>query len=256
MLKPRWSRLNKLGNGEFGLVYRVRNLETQAEYAVKVARGCQEYDMVLRREIKMHSKLDHPNIIRFVTSFECTKQPHLVIELADGGEVFEKVQKPEGLPFGQVQAWSRDIVNALIYLKGEKIIHRDVKMENILVHNGVAKLADFGVACRADDIPKENTLQGTPYYSAPEILTDVKYSYQSDVWALGVCIYAMLTRKYPFDAPDIFMLRNKIIDGDFVKLPKEYSSVEVLLEADPDVRVKIEDVLQLEFFRSSKRMRS
>lgn len=91
-----------------------------------------------------------------------------------------------------------EIMKGLSQLHSKKILHRDLKTENILYKQGVWKLSDFGIAIRLDDEEKTETILGTPYYLAPEVLSNEQYSYKVDIWCFGIILFEMFFGQVPF----------------------------------------------------------
>ena len=151
-----------------------------------------------RKEIDIHERLIHPNIIRLYGSIEDESNIYLVLEFAENGTLFEysrnkgKLSEKESI-FFFIQA-----VRAIDFLHKNNFIHRDLKPENLLLTHGYrqVKLADFGWASEASDTRK--TFCGTMEYIAPEILNSSEYSKEVDVWALGILLYELLHGQSPF----------------------------------------------------------
>ena len=114
---------------------------------------------------------------------------------------------------------------ALKHIHDKKIIHRDLKSQNIfLTKKGLVKLGDFGVAKNLQNtLKKASTLIGTPSYLSPEIVMSKPYSFKNDIWSLGVLLYEMISLKIPFDAVSFPMLNLKIMKGDYPPPPSNYS---------------------------------
>lgn len=282
--RTKWEQIELLGKGEFGLVYKVRNSAFAGTpppvYAAKISTGIGHSNDLLRREIDVHSRLVHPNIIQYINSFEILEcggksiiqvAPGtvnlacvcMVIEIANGNlqEQFKPHKPPQAptpLDIRFAKKWARDLVSALIYLKEQSILHRDIKLQNVLLVGGIAKLADFGFATLIENLPPlENRPRvGTPVYFAPEIINKNLYSYQSDVWALGCVIYAMVTGRLPFMANKMPALAQKIVAVNFAPLPEEYDSIGAFFNKDPIARIRIENVLALDFFTEYSTYRS
>lgn len=113
---------------------------------------------------------------------------------------------------------------ALLYLHDRKILHRDLKTQNIFLKNGTIRLGDFGIAKVLDGTRDfANTCIGTPYYMSPELFKNKPYSYKSDVWALGCVIYEMCNLRHAFDAQSLNGLAMKILRGSYPPLTPAYS---------------------------------
>jgi NIMA (never in mitosis gene a)-related kinase len=139
---------------------------------------------------------------------------------------------------------------ALKHVHDRKIIHRDLKCQNIfLTKNGMIKLGDFGIA-RVLNHTKEaaRTMVGTPYYLSPEIIDNKPYSFKSDIWSLGVILYELCALKPPFDAESLPKLAMRIVRGMYNPLPNSFSRelknlVSMLLIVDPVKRPSVNDIL-------------
>ena len=157
--------------------------------------------------------------------------------------------------------WFTQICLAIKHIHDKKILHRDLKSQNIfLTKNGLVKLGDFGIAkCLNYTLDKAKTVVGTPYYLSPEIVENRPYSFKSDIWSLGVLLYEMISLKMPFDASSLPMLYVKIIRGAYNPIPGVYSRdlkslVGLLLINDAEKRPSINDILRLPYLK--KRIRN
>ncbi|CAE8721965.1 unnamed protein product, partial [Polarella glacialis] len=141
------------------------------------------------------------------------------MDYADGGDVHQAIKRCEGklLPELQIIEWFVQSCFALKHVHERKVLHRDLKTQNIfLMATGQIKLGDFGIA-RVLDATKDyaKTMVGTPYYLSPEIIEDKPYNFKSDVWSLGVVLYEMTTLKHPFDADSLVILASKILKDQY-----------------------------------------
>ena len=153
------------------------------------------------------------------------------MDYADGGDLSKKIleqrKKDKFFPEEQILDWFTQICLAIKHIHDKKILHRDIKSQNIfLTKNNIVKLGDFGIAkCFSNTIDKAKTIVGTPYYLSPEIIRGEPYDFKSDIWALGVLLYEMCMLKMPFDAPGIPQLYMKINNGNFAPFnTNEFSS--------------------------------
>ncbi|GMI14429.1 hypothetical protein TrVE_jg13215 [Triparma verrucosa] len=194
-----------LGRGKFGNVYLAKAKESKQQVALKVLfkshLSSGTAPLLLRREVEIQSRLDHPNILRMVGWFCDPKSVYLALEVASGGEVYKIMSESGGrIPVKTATKYVIGISQALGYLKTRSIIHRDIKPENLLIgSHGHVKLSDFGWAVHAyGSESRRSTLCGTPEYVAPEMLTESSYTSTVDNWSLGVLSYELVTGRTPF----------------------------------------------------------
>ena len=155
----------------------------------------------LNKEIQMMSQTQHPNIIKYYESFESDGNIYLVTELADT-DLFQILQDA-ALPAETLQRVAYQTLNVLNFLHSNRICHRDVKPQNVLVSGGVCKLCDFGFARQlSDQTMALNSIKGSPIYLAPEIARGQTYGFSSDIWSLGVMLFELSTQHPPFIARD------------------------------------------------------
>lgn len=139
------------------------------------------------------------------------------MEFADGGDLTKKVKDQGGKYFSEVQIldWFTQLCLAIKHVHDRKIIHRDLKCQNIfLTKDNRIKLGDFGIArILKKTMEKAKTMVGTPYYISPEIIQGKQYSLMTDIWSLGVVLYELCTLNPPFNAESIHYLALKIVKG-------------------------------------------
>eukprot|EP01016_Furgasonia_blochmanni_P016812 TRINITY_DN1981_c0_g1_i3.p1 TRINITY_DN1981_c0_g1~~TRINITY_DN1981_c0_g1_i3.p1 ORF type:complete len:745 (-),score=241.93 TRINITY_DN1981_c0_g1_i3:84-2318(-) len=198
--------IKKLGAGAFGRVVLAEFRRNNVIYALKQISkmNIKLQDMVnqLRTEVKIMYELNHDNIIKLHTHFEDDDYIYLVLEYAQGGQLYEKLNQQfnKKLPEKLVAQYIREIVSALEYLHAKDIVHRDLKPENILIDQyGRTKLADFGWSAYLKRDETRTTYCGTVDYLAPEMLTSQhRHNKTVDIWSVGVLIYELLTGRAPF----------------------------------------------------------
>lgn len=165
------------------------------------------------------------------------------------------------LPESRVMLWFVEMGIALHYLHSHRIIHRDLKTQNIFVNtaNGEVAVGDFGVAKIAESIAQAHeatpTSTGTPLYMAPEVVQGGHATFKSDVWSLGCILYELLALRHPFASSDLSGLMIRISKGQYAKLPPHFTKplhrlVDRMLDKDPKKRPLIDEILLLPFVKS------
>ncbi|CAL1133530.1 unnamed protein product [Cladocopium goreaui] len=213
------------------------------------------------KEAMLLKKMDHPNIIRFKEVFITRKHRLcIVMDYADGGDVHMKIKSREGqlLDEAQILEWFVQTCFALKHVHDRKVLHRDLKTQNIfLMSNGCVKLGDFGIA-RVLEFTKDyaRTMVGTPYYLSPEIIKDRPYNFTSDVWSLGVVLYEMSTLKHPFDADSLVLLASKILKDQYPPPDSSYSPellslIKAMLCKDAHMRPVVNKILCYGFLQET-----
>ncbi|XP_005520039.1 PREDICTED: serine/threonine-protein kinase 36 [Pseudopodoces humilis] len=247
--------LEMIGEGSFGRVYKGRRKHSAQVVALKfipkVGRSEKELKN-LQREIEIVRGLHHPNIIQMLDSFETAKEVVVVTDYAEG-ELFQILEDDGSLPEDQVQTIAAQLISALYYLHSHRILHRDVKPQNILLgKDGVVKLCDFGFA-RAMSIHTMvlTSIKGTPLYMSPELVEERPYDHTADLWSVGCILYELFVGTPPFYTNSIFHLVSLIIQ-DPVKWPTTMSPVfksflQGLLMKDPHQRLSWPELLSHPF---------
>lgn len=254
--------LEEIGKGGYSKVYLVENKKTKKRYALKecfrIKKGKDKSDRTMT-EIKILKKLNHPNIISFKGWFEDEQNIYLVLEYIPGRDCskFFKTKLPTK---EQVKYIMIQLVQAILYCHSKGIIHRDLKLENILIDDKFnIKLTDFGLAAiKTDPYDMFNGTMGTVRYTSPEMLEGKGYNDSVDIWGIGIILFTLLTGKYPFDTSAkedakkiIFQrIREKTIHYSRYDLErKEIKLLRLLLEKNPENRIEIEEILEQPFFK-------
>uniref|UniRef100_A0A0D6R382 mitogen-activated protein kinase kinase n=1 Tax=Araucaria cunninghamii TaxID=56994 RepID=A0A0D6R382_ARACU len=204
-------RLEILGHGSEGNVYRVRHRRTAALYALKVIHG--KHDQATRRQIiremEILKKTNSPYVVKCHGIFDKGEEIHFVLEYMDGGSLQNAVgQPPRRMTEGFLADVARQVLEGLKYLHRQKIVHRDIKPSNLLVNRRQeVKIADFGVSrILSQTLDPCNTYVGTCAYMSPERFDPDSYGgrydgYAGDIWSLGLSLLECFTGHFPFLAP-------------------------------------------------------
>ena len=258
--------LKLLGEGSFGKAYLCENLSDNFHCVIKQIPldGLDEQEKKeTYNEVLILKKVNHSNIIKFIDVFKKSKPINtlnIVTEYADDGDLNQKIEKlkQKKSPFTE-----KEIINYLIqiclalnHIHKKKIIHRDLKSGNIfLTKGGLVKLGDFGISKGFKNTwEKAKSKVGTPYYLSPEIINNKPYDSKSDIWALGVMLYEMMTFKMPFNANSLPALSLKILRGIYQQPSSYYSKdlinlVKQCLTLEPKKRPSAEIILKMNFIK-------
>ena len=269
----KFNAIKMIGKGSFARVYLVENKETKAKFAVKAF--SKEYLLSqskgkesLMNEIEIMQLVKHPNIMDLQELHESKNSIYLVLELLEGGELFNYVSSKSSTTIHEICRVMKCLLEALSYLSDKKIMHRDLKPENMILkdkgdlQNATLKLVDFGLATQCD-VPEYLFKRcGTPGYVAPEIINapsneNIHYTPKCDVFSAGIIFFILLTGKSPFDGKSFqeILNQNKLCKIDFKspKLKKNPHVLELLqkmLEINPLKRASAKECLNDEFFKA------
>jgi non-specific serine/threonine protein kinase/NIMA (never in mitosis gene a)-related kinase len=249
--------VKSIGSGSFGQVYQVRSKYDGLSYVVKKikTRDMSDKDREnTEQEVRLLQKMRHANIVAYKDSYIDREQfLCIVMVYCEGGDIYSKIQAAKGRRFSETQVmdWFAQILLALLYLHEKRILHRDLKTQNIFLKNERVKLGDFGIAKVLDGTKDfANTCIGTPYYMSPELFKNKPYSYKSDVWALGCVVYEMCNLRHAFDAQSLNGLAMKILKGNYPPISPTYSKVlrdliGSMLNVNPSQRPSLLDILKV-----------
>ncbi|KAG2111444.1 kinase-like domain-containing protein [Suillus clintonianus] len=203
----------------------------------------------LTREIHHHRRLRHPRVTQMYEIIATESHIWIVTELCCGGELFDHLAEKGRWSEHESSIISGQLVLAVAYLHEKGIVHRDLKLENVLLDERCrVKLGDFGFTREYDHDVYMETFCGTTGYAAPEMFQGKRYlSPEVDVWSMGVILYCLLAGTLPFDDDDEAVMKDKVIQGKYED-PEWLSTdacdlIRSILEVDPAKRLTIQQIL-------------
>eukprot|EP01156_Anaeramoeba_ignava_P022698 Anaeramoba_ignava/c20958_g1_i1.p1 GENE.c20958_g1_i1~~c20958_g1_i1.p1 ORF type:complete len:424 (-),score=137.80 c20958_g1_i1:27-1298(-) len=251
--------ISVIGRGSYGKVTLVEKNDTHELFAMKSLQKGKVLDVrqieqtMAEREVLMKAK--HPFLISLKYSFQDEERLYMVLDYANGGDLFHHLRKFGKFSLEQVRLYAAELVLGLDYLHKMDIIYRDLKLENVLLlSDGHLKITDFGlVKLNVTDKAKgTKTLCGTPEYMAPEIILETGYGKSADWWSLGILLYEMFVGVPPFFSENTNLLFQKVLKAP-LKFPQQVPQdardlISKLLQRDPSKRIKIAEIKKHSFF--------
>lgn len=250
-----------LGKGGFGTVYSGLDVENGDFVAIKqiyLQKIPKDQLNSIMQEIDLLKNLNHSNIVKYITYVKTKEFLYIILEYVENGSLANIVKKFGKFPESLVCVYITQVLEGLVYLHEQGVVHRDIKGANILTtKEGVIKLADFGVATKFGD-ESAATVVGTPYWMAPEIIELNGATTASDIWSVGCTVIELLTGQPPYydlgPMPALF----RIVQDDYPPLPEGISPalkdwLMQCFQKDPMLRVSATKLLKHKWIQSAKR---
>ena len=260
--------ISKLGDGSYGVVYLAVNIITKQNIAMKKIKKVKENeidDMEIKNEINILKKLDHPNIVKIIEFYSAPKAYYIITDFCSCGELYNQIKNQYSE--NQLAVLFYQVLSGLYYLHSNNIVHRDLKLENILISEIEkdkvtnekyfwVKIIDFGTAKIFKKNKSEKAVVGSSYYIAPEVLHK-HYNEKCDTWSVGVILYMLIVGRAPFDGKTDEEIIENIEKGQFNSKHKKLlnSSEEVqdlvkkLLEVNVKKRLSSSEALKHPWFK-------
>ncbi|KAJ2769316.1 hypothetical protein IWQ56_002602 [Coemansia nantahalensis] len=245
-----------LGKGTFSKVYLGEYRPTKQKVALKFIKpkspqggSTDKHNLRVEREIRLLSLLFHPNIVRLYDVIQTPKFTMIVMEHNSGGELLHHIRKRGRLHESEARGLFRQIVSAVDYMHQNCVIHRDLKMENVMMdRDNRVRLIDFGFANTFEWDKQLDTFCGSPFYAAPEMVNGIKYTGpEVDIWSMGVILFFMLCGRTPFEGECLKEIYDKISRGRFeVPQQRSWEAQDLLrriLTVDPRSRISMKGII-------------
>uniref|UniRef100_A0A8C5ZNS3 non-specific serine/threonine protein kinase n=1 Tax=Marmota marmota marmota TaxID=9994 RepID=A0A8C5ZNS3_MARMA len=245
-----------LTQGAFSRCYKLTDMSTSAVFALKVVprAGRLPSRGKVEREIALHSRLRHHNIVAFHGHFADRDHVYMVLEYCSRQSLAHVLKARQTLTEPEVRYYLRGVIGGLRYLHQQRIVHRDLKLSNLFLNKKMeVKIGDLGLATRLGPGGRcHRVLCGTPNLLAPEVVSRKGHSCPSDIWALGCIMYTVLTGTPPFAAASLSEMYQNICDGHYPEpahlSPNARRLIARLLAPDPAERPNLDHLLQDDFF--------
>ncbi|KAF9046366.1 hypothetical protein BJ165DRAFT_1527473 [Panaeolus papilionaceus] len=219
---------DSLGKGAFGQVYRALNLSTGETVAVKEIQlsNIPKSELPeIQSEIELLKNLNHPNIVKYKGFVKTRDFLYIILEFCENGSLHNISKKFGKFPESLVAVYISQVLEGLVYLHDQGVIHRDIKGANILTNkDGTVKLADFGVAAKTGGVA-DGAVVGSPYWMAPEVIEQSGATTASDIWSVGCVVIELLEGHPPYHTLDPMPALFRIVQDDCPPIPEGASPI-------------------------------
>ncbi|KAM3822352.1 serine/threonine-protein kinase Nek11 isoform 3-T3 [Vipera latastei] len=263
LIAGRYSIYQKLGCGSFGTVYLISDKKAKEEEQLKVLKEISvgslkpNETVEANLEAQLLSRLDHPAIVKFYTSFVEGGSFCIITEYCEGRDLDFKIQEYKRsrkvFPESQIVEWFIQLLLGVNYLHERRILHRDLKAKNIFLKNNLVKIGDFGVSrLLMGSCDLATTFIGTPFYMSPEALQHHGYDTKSDIWSLGCILYEICCLNHAFTGHSFLSIVLKIVESKTPSLPDNFpreldAVLHSMLNKDPSLRPSAAEILRTSY---------
>ncbi|KAF2973832.1 hypothetical protein EK904_004674, partial [Melospiza melodia maxima] len=261
-IMDKYELIKQIGEGSFGKIFLAKGKMDDEPCVIKeinLTKMPVKEKEASEKEVILLAKMKHANIVTFYASLQEENKLYIVMEYCDGGDLMKRINMQHGVLFDedQILSWFVQISLGLKHIHDKKILHRDVKAQNVFLSNNgrIAKLGDFGIARQLNSTTEfAHTCVGTPYYLSPEICENRPYNNKTDIWSLGCVLYELCALKHPFQGNSLHELVLKICRGRFQPVSPNYSYdlrilISQLFKISPRDRPSINSILRKPFLQ-------
>lgn len=236
IIDKRYNVLSHLGTGGMAVVFECKDIYTNDTVAVKILKeellDNQNAILDFKKEVKSAVQMIHPNIMEIYAEGIWHNRPYLVLEYLKGQTLLDKIEFYTKFTVKEACEIMSQLLDAISYTHEHKIIHRDIKPQNIFyLSNGTVKLGDFGIAKNEKEAENHGKILGSVHFLAPEVLTGQPFSIQSDLYAAGITFFQLVTGILPFDGTTEEVAKAQVKSecprpsNFFVSIPKEIDEI-------------------------------
>lgn len=240
--------LKPIAKGNFSLIYKGYNSKNNTQLVIK--QNIKLSNIQVKNELFILKKLNHVNVIKFYDEFQANNNIFFILEYCNGGTLENYIKSKDTI---YNEKYIFEIIFGFEYLHKNKVMHRDIKPSNFLIHNNQIKISDFGFS-KIETLDLSNTFCGSPMYMSPEILMNKKYTNKSDIWSLGITIYEILFKKYPYENHESII--KNIMNDKEVSIPY-YEILDDLLSTllikNPEKRIDWDELFKIDWYIKKKK---
>ncbi|KAF8318953.1 kinase-like protein, partial [Clavulina sp. PMI_390] len=253
-----------LGKGAFGQVYRALNWtngETVAVKQIQLASIPKAELGEIMSEIDLLKNLNHINIVKYKGFVKTREYLYIILEYCENGSLHNICKRFGKFPENLVAVYISQVLEGLVYLHEQGVIHHDIKGANILTNkDGSVKLADFGVASTSSNPANDGAVVGSPYWMAPEVIEQSGATTASDVWSVGCVVIELLEGKPPYHFLDPMPAMFRIVQDDSPPIPEGISPASIVkdflyhcFQKDPNLRISAKKLLRHPWMSSARK---